>query len=371
MRLYFQRIRTLVIKELQALFGDKQSRLILIMPVILQTTLFPFAATLEVKNNTLAIENQDEGAVSAELMQRFARAAAFPHLEILHGEAEVRAAIENQTALAVIRFPADFSRDVQSGRAATIQALLDGRRSNSSQIAAGYVQQIVQQYNDERALAQGHPGPSEIIIRNRFNPNLNYQWFILPSLVAIILTVTSLVVTSLSVAREREEGTFDQLLVSPLTPEMILLGKAIPALLVALGQATVIILAAVIAYRVPFQGSLLLLYGSACFYVFALVGFGLLISAFCATQQQAFLGAFSFMMPAVLLSGYTAPVENMPVWLQNLTWINPLRHFIVIAKSIFLKDAGFAFVARTTWPLLVIAVVTLSLTVLIFRRRVA
>ena len=369
--LFFQRIRALVVKELQSLLGDPMSRRILIMPVILQTTLFPLAATLEVKNNTLAVFNQDSGPVSVELIQRMARAKAFSRVLYVHSDPDANAAIENQKALLLVRFPGDFSRMVEGGFPATVQVILDGRRSNSSQIAFGYVQEIVRNYSDERNEAEGSIAPSEVIVRNRFNANLDYTYFILPSLVAIILTVTTLIVTSLSVAREREQGTFDQLLVSPLTPEMILIGKAIPALLIALAQATVVLLAAVVVYRIPFEGSLALLYGRACFYVFALVGFGLLISSVCATQQQAFLGTFCFIMPAILLSGFTAPVENMPGWLQTLTWLNPLRHFIVIAKSIFLKDAGFDFVIQHAIPLVIIAVTTLSAAVLIFRRRVA
>jgi ABC-2 type transport system permease protein len=317
---FFQRILALVIKELQVLLGDRQSLRVLIVPVVLQVVLFPLAATLEVKNNTLAVFNEDTGPDSIELLQRLGRARAFTRVLHLHSDKEVRETIDSQEALVVVRFASDFSRDVVNGRSATVQVLLDGRRSNSSQIAFGYIQEIVRDYSDERLMAQGKVAPSQVIVRSRFNPNLDYTYFILPSLVAIILTITTLIVTALSVAREREQGTFDQLLVSPLTPEMILLGKAIPAVIVALTQATVIILAAVLIYRIPFEGSLALLYGSACFYIFSLIGFGLLISSICATQQQAFLGVFCFIMPAILLSGFIAPVENMPHWLQIGIW---------------------------------------------------
>ncbi len=369
--LFLTRLRALIIKELQALLGDPAGRRILILPVILQTTLFPLAATLEVKNNTLAIFNQDAGPESIELIQRLSRAKAFTNVLFLHSDEAVTETLDDQQALVVLRFPQDFSRRIATGDPAPLQALLDGRRSNSSQIAFSYIQDIVRQFSNEQQMdGKGRTPPSELVIRHRYNPNLDYTYFILPSLVAIILTVTTLIVTSLSVAREREQGTFDQLLVSPLSPEMILVGKAVPALLVGLAQATVILLAAVLAYRIPFEGSLLLLYGAACLYVMALVGFGLLISSFCSTQQQAFLGTFSFVMPAILLSGFTAPIENMPGWLQPLTLANPLRHFIVIAKSIFLKDAGPGFVAYHSFPLILIAVITLSVSIVIFRRRV-
>jgi ABC-2 type transport system permease protein len=205
-------------------------------------------------------------------------------------------------------------------------------------------------------------------VRHWFNPNLDYVRHIIPSLVAIITAISSLVVTALSVAREREQGTFDQLLVSPLSPELIMIGKTVPALIVASLQGTVILTAGVFLFRIPFAGSLVLLYGSMVFYILALAGFGLFISSIASTQQQAFLGVFSFLMPSVLLSGFPAPVENMPVWLQYIDWMNPLRHFIVIVKGVFLKDSGLALLWPSIWPLMVIAGITLTAAGWIFRK---
>jgi len=159
------------------------------------------------------------------------------------------------------------------------------------------------------------------------------------------------------------------LLVSPLTPGMIMAGKTIPALLVAMFQASIIIAAGVFLYHIPFQGSLPLLYACMFFYTLAVAGFGLLISAVSSTQQQAFLGVFSFMMPAVLLSGFPSPVENMPLWLQYVDWLNPLQHFIVIVKGVFLKNAAPTQIAGSLWPLLVIATITLSAAGILFRKR--
>ena len=364
----WHRIHSLIIKELQALLRDPRSRHILFVPVILQLALFPLAATLEVKNNTLAVLNQDSGRQSRELIQRFSQAKAFPKMLVLRSQAELRRAIDKQDALVVLQFPQDFSRQLAMGKSATVQAILDGRRSNSAQIALGYVSDMLQTYQRELWTSSTANGVSNIVVRHWFNPNLYYHWFIVPSLIAIITTISSMVITALSVAREREQGTFDQLLVSPLSPEMIMIGKAVPAAMVSVAQATIILLAGIFIYRIPFQGSLLLLYGGMFFYILALVGFGLAISSVCATQQQAFLGVFSFMMPATLLSGYTAPIDNMPLWLQKLTWINPLRHFIVIVKGVFLKDMGFAAVAANVWPLIVIAAATLTIANIAFRR---
>ncbi|HWL08342.1 MAG TPA: ABC transporter permease [Planctomicrobium sp.] len=367
--LWFRRILALIRKEFQILLNDPRSRELIVLPVILQTCLFPLAATLEVKNNTLAILNEDNGNASYELVQRFSASSAFTHMLHLREEQEIARTLDSQQAIAVIRFPEDFSRKVAAGETASLQILLDGRRSNSSQIAASYLQTIAMGYFNERAVARGVPPTSELIVWNRYNPNLNYTWFILPTLVAVILTIGSLVTTALSVAREREMGTFDQLLVSPLTPEMIMIGKAVPSMLIGLGQATAILLGAIFLYGVPFNGSFLLLYGSALFYFLSLVGFGMMISSVCSTQQQAFLGAFAFVMPSTLLSGFAAPIENMPMWLQYATWLNPIRHYIVIVKSIILKDVPIGFVLQHSLPLLIISVVTLSVAVIMFRRQ--
>jgi len=365
----FRRIWALILKELQTLLDDPKNRRLILLPVIIQAALFPFAATLEVKNNTLAVYNQDAGAHSIELIQQFAQAKAFPSLHILHSVNEVQDTINNQKALLVVSFPSDFSRNITAGKPAQIQLILDGRRSNAAQIAASYVQQIVEKYREDLQFkTTNQPLPSKIVVRNWFNPNLDYKWFILPSLIAMITTIGCLIVTAMSLSREREQGTFEQLLVSPLTPAYIMLGKTIPALVIALIQATIILLAGILIYRIPFQGSLVLLYLCLVCYGLSLSGIGLLISSICSTQQQAFLGVFGFMMPAVILSGFVSPIENMPEPLRSLTWINPLRHFIVIAKGIYLKGFDTALVWPHLWPLLVITLGTLSLAYVMFKR---
>lgn len=365
------RLLTLVIKELQLSLQSPQSRRMLVLPVILQLVLFPFAISLEVRNATLAVLNHDQGAESVELLQRFARAAAFPHLLLLQSQAELTRVVDDQRALLAVEFPADFSRSVLAGNGATIEAIVDGRRSNSAQIAFSYAQSIVQDYAAERALARGLAPASRIVVRNWYNPNLEYRWFLLPSLVATITTIGTLMMTALSLAREQEEGTFEQLLVSPLTPLMIMVGKTIPAIIVAGAQATLIIAAAVFIYGVPLQGSVVLLYFSLLCYGMSLAGFGLVISALCATQQQAFLGVFSFIMPAMLLSGFIGPVENMPRLLQWIGWIDPMRHFIVIVKGLFLKGYDWSLVWHSLWPLWMISAGGFATAYWVFRRRIA
>lgn len=365
------RLFALIIKELQSLLRDPQTRVILVLPVLLQVILFPFAATLEVTNASIAIYSEDNGKASVELTQRIAKASAFSHVLLLNNSQEIEPTINEQKALLLVRFPADFSRNLESGQTAPLQIILDGRRSNSAQIAANYIQQVIKQYQLELSADIPKQNNSELVIRNWYNPNLDYKWFVVPSLIAMIVTIGVLIVTSLSVAREREQGTLEQLLVSPLNTWQIFIGKAVPAMLVAIFQASIVLVIGIFCYKIPFAGSLLLFYSTMLIYTLSLVGFGLLISALCATQQQAFIGVFVFMMPAILLSGYISPVENMPIWLQNITWVNPIRHFTDITKQIYLKDANFSIIWGSLWPLLVITLTTGSLAYWIFRRKIS
>ncbi|UJR54120.1 ABC transporter permease [Dickeya zeae] len=364
------RLWTLIRKELQSLLREPQTRAILVLPVLLQVLLFPFAATLDVTDATIAIYSEDNGAASVELTQRFASASAFSQVIMLHSPQAIAPTLDDQRALLLVRFPADFSRQLANNAPTSLQLLLDGRHSNSAQIAARYIQQIVQDYQQELINTPTLTHQSHLVIRHWYNPNLDYKWFVVPSLVALITTIGVLIVTALSVAREREQGTLEQLLVSPLSTGQIFVGKAVPALIVATVQASIVLAAGILAYRIPFSGSLLLFYLSMLVYGLSLVGFGLLISALCSTQQQAFIGVFVFVMPAILLSGYVSPVENMPMWLQQLTWVNPVRHFTDITKQIYLKNASLSIIWHGLWPLLTITATTGSAAYALFRHKI-
>lgn len=364
----FGRVHALLVKELLAILRDRKSRFILIVPPLVQLLVFSFAATQEVKNLSLAVLNLDRGRPAWQLEQRFSAASPFRRIIRLQHPSQVAATLEGQQALAVLWIPADFSVNLATGRPARAGFLLDGRRTNAAQIVQGYARRIMTEF----ALEDSRRQPAVALeVRHWFNPNLEFRWFTVPSLVCILTTLIGLLVTGLSVAREREMGTFDQLLVSPLQPLEILAGKALPALLVGVAEGSLIVLAAVLLLGVPFHGSVLLLYGSMAVFLAAIIGVGLFISALSMTQQQAVLGAFLFMVPAVILSGYASPIENMPDWLQSLTLGNPLRYFMVIVRGVFLKELPAARVWSQTWPMGVIALVTLSAATWLFRRRLA
>src|SRR5260221_1834581 len=205
--------------------------------------------------------------------------------------------------------------------------IADGRKSNSAQIAQGYVSQVVKQFDSEQTTTSNAPNV-QIVQRNWFNPSLDYIWFTLPSLAVMITLQICLNVTAMSVAREREMGTFDQLLVSPMQPLEIMAGKSIPALILGLIEVTIFILITVFLFRIPFHGSVPFLYLSLTVFITAMIGIGLSISSIAVTQQQALLGIMTILLPAVLLSGYAAPIENMPSWLQPITYGKPLRYML-------------------------------------------
>lgn len=365
-----QRILFLLVKELLAALRDPKGRYILIVPPLVQLLIFSFAATQEVKNVHMAVLNEDYGTVARDLIARFEGSPYFTEVRHLPGEADIAPAIDSRSVLMVLHIGADFSREVAAGRQANVQLILDGRRSNAAQIVAGYAQAILETYNRELTATRRFPQPpSTVVARVWFNPNLETTWSSVPNLVAILTTVLGLVVTALSVARERELGTFEQLLVSPLRPLEIIIGKTVPALLIGLVEVTAMVLVGVLAFRVPLRGSILLLYVSMLVYLAAVIGVGLFISSLSRTQQQAILGAFVFMVPAVLLSGFASPIENMPDWLQWLTLANPVRHFLVIVKGLFLKAMPASEVLDNLWPLALIATLTLSAATWLFRRR--
>ena len=364
------RIVTLIRKEVLAVFRDPRNRAALILPPILQLFLFSFTGTLEVKHVRLGVWNQDYGQVANELIERLSASPNFDKIEFAHSRKELQQMIDDQRVLLAMNFQPDFTRKFQEEKAAPLQLIADGRKSNASQIAQGYVIQVVNQFVSEQR--QSDNGATvQIVQRNWFNPNLDYIWFTLPSLAVMITLQICLNVTAMSVAREREMGTFDQLLVSPMQPLEIMAGKSIPALILGLVEATIFILITVFLFRIPFHGSVPFLYLSLAVFISAMIGIGLSISSIAVTQQQALLGIMTILLPAVLLSGYAAPIENMPDWLQPLTYANPLRYMMVVTKGVFLKDMPPLEILNNTWPMAIIAVFTLSFATWLFRRRLA
>lgn len=365
------RLRALIIKELLAVLRDPRSRFILFGPPLMQLIIFSSAATLDVRNIDLAVINYDNGYYSQEILQRIAVSKpTFGNIYVCYDRNELYKLVNEQKVLAAIEFQSDFSTRIKRGEKATVFIVTDGRKANAGQITTGYLNEIVQDVSSEITLKPG-AGQNDftLITRNWFNPNLNFTWFIVPNLVASIALLVGMIVTALSIARERELGTFDQLMVSPLTNHEILIGKAIPPVLIGFIQLTFFVLCALFIFHVPLRGPIIYLFFSAFFFLLSVVGIGLFISALTQTQQQAILGAFMFLAPAMLLSGFATPIENMPEWLQPITIINPLRYFMVIVRGVFLKDISFYETLEQTWPMMIIAAVTLFASATLFRKK--
>lgn len=364
------RILALIIKELLAVWRDKKSRIAILIPPMIQLFIFTFASTLDVTNISMGILNRDNGEQGFELTQRFHGAPYFKHITYLHGVEEIAPFIENQKGIVVLSLDQEFSRNLDANRPAEVQLILDGRKSNTAQIVAGYSTSIINRYITSLYKKEGIPQQNAAIIeRNWFNPNLHYYWYNIPCLVGVLSMLTCLIVTAMSVARERELGTFDQLLVSPLLPREILLGKIIPGIIVGVAEAIGMIAVGTLIFGVPFTGSFLLLLAALFVFVSSISGVGLFISSICKTQQQAILGTFIFMVPSVLLAGFATPIENMPAWLQPVTYLMPLRYMLIISKGIFLKAMPPAIVLNNVWPMILIALFSLTVSGTLFRRR--
>lgn len=364
------RILSLIWKELLAVLRDPKSRMSILMPPLIQLLIFTYAATLDVKNVPIGILNRDNGEQAFELLERFHGAPIFSDIIYLKGVEEIAPFMDKQKGVMVVSIDEQFSRNLDARKAADIQLIFDGRKSNTAQILSGYTTQIIDQfYQDFAARAEIKQQNVRLFPRMWFNPNILYYWYNISSLVSLLTMLACLVVTTQSVARERELGTFDQLLVSPLSPLEILIGKIVPGLIIGVLEGSLLLAVGTLILQVPFTGSLLLFFLSQFVFVCSISGIGLFISSLCSTQQQAMLGTFIFVMPAVLLSGYATPIENMPTWLQPVTYIIPLRYMLVISKGLFLKALPAKIVLSNIWPMLVIGFFNLVGAGLFFRRR--
>ncbi len=361
------RLRAQIVKELLSVLRDPRSRLIVFVPPLMQLLVFTFATTLEVRNANIAVYNQDAGHWSYEMEARVGVADFVDKLYTVSNRDELRRLIDERKVLAALDMGPDFSRDIAAGGTGTMQVIVDGRRSNAGQITVGYLNAIAAEVGTDAR--KEPPRASPIVVRNWFNPNLIYRWFVVPALSGILVFFSALMITALSIARERELGTFDQLLVSPTTTPEIIIAKTVPALAIGAVLGLLMIAAAAFLFGVPFTGSFWLLLPSLLLFILSVVGIGLMISAVSATQQQAIMGAFAIGVPAVLMSGFATPVENMPEVLQWMAQGIPLTHFLIIVEGTFLKAMPLSDIIANTWPLAVIALTTLTAATLLVRSR--
>ena len=349
-----ERLRHMLVKEfIQALRNPRMRAIILVTPVI-QLFLFGYAVTTDVHNIALAVYDLDQSVASRELTSRFVRSGYFDLVEPVTNPDRVRELLDRGEARAVLQFNRGFQETLQAGRTAHVQLLLDGTISNTAGIVLNYSSRIVNQYSRELLDQRVHrllgapprTAKVELAARAWFNEELESRNFFVPGVIAMIVTLTSLILTSMAVVREKEIGTMEQILVTPIRPVELILGKTIPFALISYADVIGVTIIGVLWFQVPIRGNLLLLFFSTGLFLLTTLGLGLLISTVSQTQQQAMMGAFFLYLPALLLSGFIFPIDNMPEVFQWLTLLNPLRYFLEIIRGVFLKGIG----ASILWP---------------------
>lgn len=365
-----QRIVTLIVKEFMLILIDPKSRFVIIVPPLIQFFIFSYSATFDLQNVEYAVLDESKTEQSRTLLSHFSGSPHFELVRTLDTTAQIPELINNKTVRLVLHIPTDFADHIINNETAVIQVIADGRNSNVASVALGYIQDITQQYEEslQANIVSASPQVS-LVQRSWFNRNMETRWYIVSSLGGIISMVIAMLLSALSVAREREFGTFDQLLVSPFQPAEILIGKAVPCVFFGLMDATLLSLAAAYWFDVPFRGSIMALIIVLLAFLIAVVGVGLFISSMSVTMQQGLLGAFVFIMPSVLLGGFTTPISNMPQWLQHATLANPLRYVVQALREIFLMGADLSATWHYIWPLLIISAVTMPAAAVMFRHR--
>jgi ABC-2 type transport system permease protein len=369
-----RRIANMCHKEFLAVVKDPKTRAILFVPALVQSLLFGYAATFDLTDAPYVLLDQSRSAASTELVARLEGSGVFRRVATLRSQEGMAHAIETHQAMLAVQIGPRFEQQLYAGEAAPVQLILDGRNSNTAGSAAAFAGQVVAAYNRDWARRQGGEGGGaalSVAARAWYNPNLETRWNMLPGMVAALSMLQTLLLSALSVAREREQGSFDQLLVTPMSPLEIMAGKALAPVLIGLAQSTIILLVTTLWFKVPLAGSLLTLYAGLGLFTLACVGIGLSISAVSLNMQQAMLYTFVLIMPMMLLSGLTTPVRNMPQLLQTLTLGNPLRFAIDLVQRVYLEGVGLRVVAMDLLPMLIIAALTLPLAAWLFRNRLS
>ena len=373
----FKRVRFLFVKELIQVLRDKRLRITLIFPPIFQLIVFGYAANLDVKHINTAVRDLDRSVESRELITRFGSSKYFDIISYPQTPKEIEALIKKGDVILSIEIPSDFSKKLKKGNTATVQIILDGTESNTAMIALGYVGRILSEYSTtimiKRLNREGMVGFEEAGVeleqRIWFNPNAESRLFYVPGVIASIAFLIPIILTAQAIVREREIGTLEQIMVTPIRSWELMVGKTLPFAMIGLVDAIMIALIGVFWFEVPLRGNpLILLLGNVLF-LMSSVGIGLFISTISSTQQQAQISTFFFMMPAFILSGFAFPLENMPEWLQYITYANPLRYFLIIIRGVFLKGNGLDILWSEMLALAILGGFMILLSSLRFQKR--
>lgn len=350
-----ERLRQILVKEFIHLFRDKHARFSLIVPPLLQMLIFGYAATYEVNRVSTAVLDFDHSPESREFLERFSASSRFQVRYILQNESQITSLLDHRRVVLVLQIQPGFAELLRKGRTAPVQAVLDGTDSNTALIAVGYINQIATRFaQDYQLQLADRLSPAlmtfaphiELQERPWYNANLEGRWFFVPGVIGTVLLVTVITLTAFAVVREREIGTLEQLMVTPISPAELIVGKTLPFLLVGLATVIITAIAGTLWFQVPFRGNVFVLLLGTTLFLSSALGVGLLISTICWTQQQSFSLAFFYVTPAIMLSGFGYPITSMPHALQLITYLDPLRFYLFVLRGTFIKGVGLGVL----WP---------------------
>ncbi len=373
-----ERIREIVRKEFRVVLREPRMRYILLIPPLVQLIVFGYAVNLDVENARMAWMDLDRTPASRELLARFHGSGRFEVVATPSSEEQVERLLDRGEAQAVVRVLPGFERDIQRGRTTAVQILIDGTNSNTASLVSSFAVQIVSDYSSALMLERQNlrfgavnvSAPS-VVARSRvwFNPDLRSRNYFVPGVVVNIIMLVTIMLTALAIVREKEIGTMEQLMVTPIRPIELMIGKTLPFAVVGLLDVVLVTSAALVVFRIPLRGSPLLLLFCAALFLLTTLGAGLFLSTISQTQQQVMMATFFFTTPAFMLSGFAFPIGNMPVAVQYLTYLNPVRYFMEIVRGIFLKGAGISILWPQMAALAVYGVTVLGLSAARFRKR--
>jgi ABC-2 type transport system permease protein len=377
MRLMLLRVKVLLVKEIIQALRDPRLRFLMFLPPLIQLVAFGYAANLDLKNIPIALYDEDKTPTSRELASAFSSSGYFRFVEIIQRSGEMTTLIDKGTVKAVLHLGPDLASKVNSGRTALVQVIVAGTNSNTASLVQSYSLQIIERFNRERLkkrlddnppLQRVIPAGSEGIVRPEiriwYNTELLSRNFYVPGIIALVIMVSVLNLTAMAVVREKEVGTMEQIMVTPIRPVEFILGKTIPFAVIGIFQVALVSSIGIFWFDVPMRGSILLLFAALLIYLLSFLSLGLFISTISRNQQQALVTTFFFTFPIILLSGFIFPIANMPTIIRWFTYINPLRYFLVIIRDLFLKGVGF----EVLWPQMA-ALLAISLAVMVLAVR--
>ena len=349
------RLKQMLIKEFIQVFRDKRTRFVLFGPPIIQMLVFGYAATFEIHHVATVVLDLDHSQESRELISRFSSSPYFDVQRQLTDYRQIGDLIDQGKATVGLEINAGFAQNLRKGQTAPLQVIVDATNSNSALIASGYITQIAlgfaQDYQKDRIyrispqMLEEMPSV-QLEQRPWYNPDLRSRWFFIPGIIGSLTLVLVVTLTAFAVVREREIGTLEQIMVTPIRPAEFILGKTLPFFLIGLFDVSLIATVGTMWFQVPFRGQILVLFAGAILFLLCMLGAGLLISTVSSTQQQAMVTSFFFIMPAITFSGFGFPISTMPQWLQYLTYLSPLRYFLVVLRGTYLKGVGMEIL----WP---------------------